>query len=58
MGVGGVHNVTPRNKASSVHILLDLRKESHSIKSDLAKRLFLELFRATVGFSVLVSKVP
>ena len=37
------------NKASTVHILLDSRKESHSIKCDLAKRLFFVLFRATVG---------
>lgn len=36
-------------KASSIHILPDSRRESHSIKSDLAKRLFFVLFRATVG---------
>lgn len=35
------------NKASSIHILLDSRRESHSIKSDLA-RLLLVLFWATV----------
>lgn len=37
------------NKASSVHVLLDSTRDSHSVKSDLAKRLFLVLFWAMVG---------
>ena len=49
VGVGGGSLSSQGNKASTVHILLDSRKESHSIKCDLAKCLFFVLFRATVG---------